>query len=182
MEAASASGVIDRFQIELIAFPDFPNSEPLLFETGTRFPRDIDRHIYTLHGKEGCCCTCIWQEWLATTDDVSFESFFNEPVHNFFLSQLHFEQFNKWPFGDRKHGAAGYVQAVSSLLGFRVEQHEAIRFINAIASDQTKGHWPCVCGSGKNIRECGASHIKEVRGRLGRENLLQLKRLIQANK
>lgn len=170
-QGPNPDGHIDEFEIVLGASPDYPAKEPLLYETGGRIPRDIDWHMYN----SGRCCTCVWEEWLETTEDTSFGAFLNGPVRDFFISQAHFEHHKEWPFGERKHGFEGLVESVSRILGFRVTRADAVQHLNTLVGGKPKGHWRCVCGSGRRIRDCNPAHISDLRDRLGHENLVRLR-------
>lgn len=169
-------GPIEEFEIELFVHAEYPTFEPIVRETGDRIPREVDRHMY----RDGCCCTCVWEEWLVMSDDVSFSSFVEGPLHNFFLSQLHFEHHNEWPFGERSHGIQGFVESISRILGFRVDQSAALMHLNTIISDNTKGHWMCICGSGKKIRDCEKEHIEIKKQELDLTNLISLRDRLRA--
>lgn len=170
-----AEGPIEEFEIAIVAEPNYPEAEAILIVTNDRFPRDIDRHIY----ENGACCTCVWEEWLATAEDTSFASFMNGPVRNFLLSQLYFEAHGDWPFGQRKHGIAGLVESVSRILGTKLDQPTAIRHLNALTGGEPKGHWECVCGSGRKIRDCDRTHLLGLRERIGHENLIRLSKRLK---
>lgn len=172
-----ADGAIEEFEVLIAADENFPNVEPILQEKAGRFPRDIDRHMFG----DSMCCTCVWAEWLETSEDTSFAAFCNGPIRDFFLSQLYFEQEGNWPFGERKHGAEGLAESASRILGFRVTPTEALGHLNALTGGTPKGHWTCVCGSGLKIRDCGFVHIKQIRERTNRENLLRLKQGLQSS-
>jgi len=171
-----ADGAIEEFDVLIAADKTYPSSEPVLQEKAGRFPREIDRHIYS----NGACCTCVWAEWLEISDDTSFAAFCSGPVRDFFLSQLYYEQEGDWPFGERKHGPEGLAESVSRILGFRVTASEALSHLITLTGGTPKGHWPCVCGSGLKIRECSFEHIEVVRERTNRENMILLRNSLRA--
>lgn len=81
------------------------------------------------------------------------------PVRNYFLGQALVEAGHPWPFGERKHGYAGLVQAYEELLG--VEGRDAIfRYLRYLQGPDIKGHWTCPCGSGDPLQRC---HLEELR-------------------
>ena len=166
-----SDGPIENFEIEILVDQNFPKIEPIVRETAGRIPREIDRHMYG----SSRCCTCVWEEWLAISDDVSFSGFVQGPLHNFFLSQLHFELHDDWPFGERSHGSAGFVESVSRILGFRVNRTEALVHLNTLTAEKIKGHRLCVCGSNKKVRDCDPDHIDKLRTSLDLVNLSKLK-------
>lgn len=117
---------------------------------------------------------------LAITSDTSFASFIEGPLRNFFLSQLYFEEHGDWPFGQRKHGIDGLIEAVGRILGTKLDRAAAIRHLNSLTGGDPKGHWECVCGSGLKIRDCNRAHLPDLRERIGRDNLRCLRRRLKA--
>jgi hypothetical protein len=47
------SGPFDFYEVRVGVGPEYPSQEPIVFETGGRIPKDIDRHIFPKHGD--CC-------------------------------------------------------------------------------------------------------------------------------
>lgn len=174
-----SDGPIARYQVCIYFFKNYPEKEPLVIETAGDIERIADRHMYS----EGACCTCVWEEWLITADDTSISAFCEGPLNNFFLSQVRFDQTGKWPFGDRKHGAAGFVQSVGAIIGFDVDQESALRYLQALSARTIKGHWLCPCGSKEKLRKCCRDKVIKLRGQV--EPVLAarlLKRLVDAIK
>lgn len=106
------AGPIASFDVEITVPPDYPRSEPEVFEIGERIPRCADRHI----NPGGSCCVTVWEHWLATAADTSFAGFLSAPLYEYFLSQYWFEQSGEWAFGERQHGAKGLQAAYADAL------------------------------------------------------------------
>lgn len=175
-------GPLDCFEIKIEVSDDYPQSEPRVFELGGRIPRDIDRHMYD--GPR--CCTCVWEEWLAISDDTSFKAFIIGPLRNFFLSQIYYERHKKWPFGERSHGIEGLLESASQILGQRVDFQQAVSLLKAISSREIKGHWLCPYGCGIKLRKCGhrqrlLEQKQMIDGKSARQLLIRLKRIAKAN-
>jgi len=81
----SPDGPLSEYQIRLELDPRFPSVEPRLFETSGRIP--VGRHLNV----DGTCCTCVWEEWLATTPAPTVSAYIDGPLKDYFLSQHHFE-------------------------------------------------------------------------------------------
>ncbi len=171
-DGASSGGRLDAFEIEMLVATSYPEVEPLVYEVGGRIPIHPDRHMYS----DGRCCTCIWEEWCATSGDTSFRAFCEGPLRNFFLSQYVFERTGEWPFGERAHGAAGYMQAAAKLLGLDENDARADRYLQAVVAQSLKGHWDCPCGSGKRLRDCHFEQLTGIRAGVDRSQALKLHR------
>jgi hypothetical protein len=158
----SEQSVIDRFQIEAELHPDFPEETPQVWEVGGRIPRIVDRHTYT----NGGSCLLVPEEWLAQPiEERNLASFFGGPVHNYFLYQCFAELGMDWPHGERPHGFKGVLEAFSELLGIE-DPIQLLNFLKLLTHEQIKGHWNCPCGSGKIIRRCHISRIRELQERI----------------
>jgi hypothetical protein len=151
----AANGAIDHFEICIIVRRNFPRSEPIVFETGKRIPKTVDRHCYA----DGACCTGVWDEWRAKHNRPTLETFLEGPVRNYFLSQIYFEIHGSWPFGERSHGIAGIWEACADLLEVKNDPKLILRYLRVLAAPWPKGHWLCPCGSLRLIREC---HLNEL--------------------
>ncbi len=159
-----ADGPVSKFEILCVFSRNFPKQEPIVLEVGGSLKRVGARHMYT----NGMCCLCVWEEWLAKASDTSFQSFCDGPLHNFFLSQVIFDQTGKWPFDERSHGAKGIAEGIANTLGLELSGVQANRYTRALAAKELKGHWMCPCGSGKKLRHCHIDHMRLLRDKVGR--------------
>ncbi|WP_415404105.1 hypothetical protein [Tateyamaria sp. SN3-11] len=78
----------DFYEVRGGVAPEHPSHEPIIFETAERIHKDIDRHIFP---KYCDCCLCVWEEWQLNSPDHHFAAFLTGPMHEYFLSQSHFE-------------------------------------------------------------------------------------------
>lgn len=174
-DGPSNDGPLAEFDIMILVPSDFPKREPVVWETAGKLPNDIDRHTYS----NSACCTCVWPEWLATNPHPTMRSFLEGPVYNFFLSQLYFETFETWPFGEREHGVDGVVQAVATVLETeRLTLDEAVGYLRVLSARHPKGHFECPCGSGKKLRACHFDYLGELRARLAPEPATKFLRIL----
>jgi SEC-C motif len=164
-------GPIARYQIRIFFSKAYPHDEPIVMETAGAIEPIADRHMYL----NGSCCTCVWEEWLATATDTSVQAFCDGPLQNFFLGQAIFDQVGDWPFGDREHGAAGVVQAAGAIIGLDVGQAGALRYLQALSAREVKGHWTCPCGSGLKLRDCCHCKIAGFREQVDRDLAVRLR-------
>ena len=156
-------GPFDSYEIKLAVTGDFPRREPVVFETGGRIPRVLERHIYPQHG---CCCLGVWEEWLVTAPEHTFDAFITGVLHDYFLSQTHFEIRGEWPFGERSHGKAGILEGFAELLDIDIDAGAIAEYLRLLSMNQVKGHHSCPCGSGKPLRRCHRSKVDELKKRI----------------
>ncbi|MGA7617105.1 MAG: SEC-C domain-containing protein [Thermoanaerobaculia bacterium] len=157
---ALAGETIDRFQIEVILPDDYPATAPVVREIGGRIPRISDRHVEA-HG--GACLFIPEEEAVYFPPGSTLLDFLQGPVRSFFVSQLYFEKFGEWPFGQWAHGAAGTLQFYASRIGID-DPRIVLAFVGYLSRREIKGHWPCPCGSGKVLRRCHREKVAELRG------------------
>ncbi len=161
--AINPAGPITSFDVKIIVPPDYPRSEPKVFEVGDRIPRCADRHI----NPDGDCCVTVWEHWLATADDQSFADFLSGPLYEYFLSQYWFERTGTWAFGERAHGARGLHDAYAEVLVIADQKvDDVVYFLRLLSQDWPKGHWLCPCGSGKILRFCHRQKVLELHERV----------------
>lgn len=107
------NGPFDSFQVKVGIARNFPWQEPIVLETGGRIPKTVDRHVFP---KDGNCCLGVWEEWILTTPEHTFEAFITGIMHDYFVSQTYFELKGEWPFGERSHGNEGILESFSYVL------------------------------------------------------------------
>lgn len=172
---ANPDGPISEFDIEIVLSPRYPDREPKVFEIGGRIARNPDRHV----NSDGDCCVTVWEHWLASTQDHSFGSFLNGPLHQFFLGQYWFEKTGKWPFGEYAHGDNGLWEAYAEVLGIPNKKKDVLYRLRLLSQDWPKGHWLCPCGSGRRLRRCHRSDLialhEKIPPHLARRMLSRLK-------
>ncbi|WP_158586647.1 hypothetical protein [Henriciella mobilis] len=142
---------LDSFPVR-IHFPgNYPNGLPIVEVLGDRVPTTPDRHI----NSDRSACLYVPEEWLAHRPDDDFSTFLSVPVRNFFLGQLYYEKHKRFPpTGERQHYGAGLIDAYADILGVSANINEIHYWLRILASDRSKGHWDCTCGSGKIVRQC----------------------------
>jgi len=159
---ADAGHELDRYSDEIVLPADYPDAVPLVWETGSKIPRNVDHHV----NESGQACLFVPDErWKVCPPGTTFLEFLDGPVRNFFLGQSIFRQTGQWPFGQRPHGARGIYQYYEELLG-TTDKCVIQEYINYLGRPALKGHWPCPCNSGKRIRDCHRDQINDLRTKI----------------
>jgi hypothetical protein len=157
-----SGGAIDYFDVSIIVPKGYPWTEPMVFETGNRVPKEADRHC----NPNGACCTGVWEEWIVKNKQPSIELFLEGPVRNYFLSQMYFENLGRWPFGERSHGVAGIREACADMLGVENDLDLLKRYLRVLSGTWPKGHLLCPCGSEQPIRNCHRDDLMRLHAKL----------------
>lgn len=145
-------GIIeDTYQIEIKAVQDYPNSFPLVFETGGRIPRNVDWHIF--EDKGNCCIASPPEEIIICNSGLTLLSFIDNQVKNYFYSQI-FRNQNGYFLKERSHGNKGWIEFFEET--FMTDNIFNIEFgLNQIVEGKRINRVSiCFCGSGKKYRKC----------------------------
>lgn len=155
--------VLERYEIE-IEWTDSSTEAPILRETGGKIPRTSDRHI----GQDGKACPLVPEEWLIRPPDArTIIDYLDGPAHDYFLWQVLVGQGMTPHWGQRSHDAAGLMEAYGEMTGLQGEK--PIRgCLEYLAKKKVKGHWTCFCGSGRRLRDCHASHVRDLQLKIPR--------------
>jgi hypothetical protein len=153
-------GPYDSFQVKVAVSAGFPLQEPVVLETGGRIPKIAERHVYP---NDGNCCLGVWEEWLLTAPDHTFETFLTGVLHDYLVSQTYFEARGEWPFGQRSHGYAGILESFAELMDVENDATVVIEHLRLLSMNELKGHHPCPCGSGRKLRQCHRNKADELK-------------------
>lgn len=146
------NGAIEEtYQIEIKAVDDYPNSFPLVFETGGRIPRNVDWHIF--EDKGNCCIASPPEEIIICNSGLTLLSFIDNQVKNYFYSQI-FRNQNGYFLKERSHGNKGWIEFFEET--FMTDNIFNIEFglLQIIQGKKIDRVSICFCGSGKKYRKC----------------------------
>lgn len=159
----SSMGICDTYDVKVQVSRDFPQTAPLVYETGERIPKTADRHVFPMSGN---CCLGVWEEWLLTTSEPSFCEFLSGPLKDYFVSQSWFEIKGEWPYGERSHGTNGIVESFAEILGVEERLEIVVAHLKILALPVAKGHLKCPCGSNKRLRYCHRDEVNSLREKI----------------
>ena len=171
----SAEVMIDRYAIEL-AFPyDYPDSDPVVRETGGVLPKTLERHF----NFDGSACLFLPDaRWRRCPPNCPIDRFIEGPVRAFFLWQAHLSLTGQQPpSGDWKHGRAGILQFYEEELGTS-DIGVIGGSLRRLASDHLSENDSCYCRSGKTLRDCHFQQVQKYRERIPRRMVKNSLRMI----
>lgn len=160
-------GIEDFYQIEIKAVPDYPNSFPLVFETGGRIPRNVDWHIF--EGTGNCCIASPPELIIICNSGLTLLSFIDNQVKNYFYSQI-FRNQNGYFLKERSHDSKGWIEFFEET--FMTDNIFNIEFglSQIIEGKKIDRVSMCFCGSGKKYRKCHKKSY-DILSKLSRENI-----------
>lgn len=147
-----------------IIFPDeYPEHEPMAYETGDMFPHIADRHFYP----DGGCC--LWlpveSEW-RPREETTLHNFLDQ-VSTFFERQLIYDASpeKRWAWGERGHGIKGFIEFIQEALGG--DASLVNNFAGLLSGrEEINPASDCPCDSGKRFKYCHAKRIAKLIERL----------------
>jgi hypothetical protein len=149
----------DNYQISIELPNSYPVSLSVVFETGGRVPRVIDRHVFA----DGSLCLGVpLALWIVLRGDFRIEAILDGPLRSWLIGNSLVEEGEPWPHGDRPHGAAGILEHLGELIGSS-DPFVAGHFLLDFLLGNVRGHWSCPCGSGTIIRKCHRQAVDVLR-------------------
>ncbi len=163
-------GSLADYHIEIELDSRFPDYQPVVRELGDMIPRRSEFHI----NHDGSCCLEVWEVWLAKNKDKSVQAFFDGPLRNFFLSQLHMREKKTFPFGEYPHGNPGILNGYADVLGCEPDKKVILCNLRVFLHQPPRGHWQCPCGSGQKIRNCCRDRLSKLSDRISQKLARQM--------
>ncbi len=132
-----------------------PYSEyfPVVFETGERIPKKVDRHVYS---DTGSCCftTNAMAQILLKTSITSLMDFMKEIVIPYFMNNSYYEIHDRYFDVEYSHGPVGVVEGYRDIFQIADEFRIAKVMFDYLNGGKLKVHQNCYCGSGKSLLRC----------------------------
>lgn len=152
---ASSYTLYKTYHIE-VHIPFESDKLPYVFDIGNAIDSNYN-HQY----KDGPLCLEIdFAIRIRFVDGLNLVSWMQEFVEPYFFSYEYYQRFGCFPFGERSHGIEGILQSLGDVFQ-ETDNIKVCKILMFIYSDRYRGHLPCPCGSGKNIRIAVESNIKQ---------------------
>lgn len=152
---ASSYTLYKIYHIE-VHIPFESDKLPYVFDIGNAIDSNYN-HQY----KDGpLCLETDFAIRIRFVDGLNLVSWMQEFVEPYFFSYEYYQRFGCFPFGERSHGIEGVLQSFGDVFQ-ETDNIKVCKILMFIYSDRYRGHLPCPCGSGKNIRITVESNIKQ---------------------
>ena len=152
---ASSYILYKTYHIE-VHIPFESDKLPYVFDIGNAIDSNYN-HQY----KDGpLCLETDFAIRIRFVDGLNLVSWMQEFVEPYFFSYEYYQRFGCFPFGERSHGIEGILQSFGDVFQ-ETDNIKVCKILMFIYSDRYRGHLPCPCGSGKNIRIAVESNIKQ---------------------
>jgi len=141
--------ITDAFDIEIQIPPRYPDTLPVVKETGYRIPREF----HTNPEDNTLCLAAPLAAKLQFALDRTLLGFIEHLVIPFLFNYVHLQKNGVLPFGERSHGAKGILEFYSEF--FQCPDLGVIlKLLKILGTHEYLGFEKCPCKSGKNLRNC----------------------------
>jgi hypothetical protein len=140
--------IADEFSILIMLPDDYPDSPPLVQETGGRIPANF--HQY---GDRTLCLGAPVEVVRRFKADPRLVAFVEKLVVEYLYGYAHLEKHGTLPFGELSHGCQGireYYQEAFCTDNVQI----ALTLLKVLADGTYRGHHACPCNSRKILRKC----------------------------
>lgn len=155
--------LLDTYKVEIHPSND-PYKFPIVFETGSKIPIDIDWHIYVDNGR--CCIKIPPEEELICKRGITFCDFIKDELIPYFFNQT-FRRENGYYINERSHGIKGLIEFYGDILKTNDLKNIILIIGNILFRGEPERTSQCFCGKKEKYRRCH---------RESRRQLLSLKR------
>lgn len=148
----------DQYNIKIIIPADYPDSLPLVIETGQRIPPSFHKNP-TEYG-DSLCLEVGTKLKLDFSENPTILFFVNKFVIDYLFSYSYLKKTGHLPYGERPHGVLGIIDFYKEILGIS-DIRTILDFLKVLASGSFREH-QCICKSGKRTRNCHGKIIKKL--------------------
>jgi len=150
---------IEWYQISIHVPETFPNDLPIVKEIEGKIPKIPNRHF---NPDKSACLFLPDEKWKHICEDSTIVYFLENIVNKFFVCQKYFELTGKWLYGERSHGDKGKKEFYMEELGI-IDKNLVPKALEYLKQKTIKGHWKCLCGSNKKLRQCHFKNYIEAK-------------------
>jgi hypothetical protein len=149
--------ISDVFDVEMFIPHEFPDAHPVVWEAGCRISRD-----FTHVNIDGSFCLAVPLDINEVlSDDPSLLGFVDKLLVPYLYSYCHWEKFKEMPFGERSHGAKGYLEYYLDLFNTK-NMNSVLRGVIDLLVYGYRPHEKCACGSGRKALRCHPTESRKI--------------------
>ena len=146
----------DTFSVMIVLPKDYPQSPPVVQETGGRIPADFHQN------PDRTLCVGIPIEVRQRfKKEPTLLAFMERLLVPYLYSYSYYEKYGKLPFGEFAHGGKGIREYYQEL--FKTDDIcIMLELLKIMANGSYRGHHLCPCNSGKILRKCHGPLMLEL--------------------
>lgn len=159
--------ISDIFEVEMFISHQYPNEHPVVWETNRRISKDFG-HI----NSDGTLCIALPLDInKVLTNNPSLIGFIDNLLVPYLYSYCYWEKYKKMPFGERGHGAQGYLEYYLELFNTK-DVYEVLSGIIGLLKNGYKPHEKCPCGSQKKTLRCHFIEAKRIANLINKKQII----------
>ncbi len=149
--------VQDEYEVAIIIPEDYPDTPPVVKETGGRIPK----HFH-LNPDGTLCLGTPLEVKRKFGEEHSLLGFVENLLIPFLYSHSFKQEYGEMPFGELSHGIEGILESYEEVFGVN-DDFAVLGFLRILADDNYRGHMPCPCGSDAKLRNCHGRLLVELK-------------------
>jgi len=144
------------FSVMIVLPKDYPQSPPVVQETGGRIPADFHQNP-----DRTLCLGIPIEVRQRFKKEPTLLAFVERLLVPYLYSYSYYEKYGKLPFGEFAHGGKGIREYYQEL--FKTDDiFIVLELLKIMANGSYRGHHLCPCNSGKILRKCHGSIILKL--------------------
>lgn len=158
-----------QFIVDILVPREFPLALPIVKELSNRIDKTYP-HQYV----DGYLCLASDLDLkMHFSQDKGISPFVDKYVIPYFYTYRFFEEYGVYPYGERSHGTMGDLEYLKDLLNV-TDWEQVFDIMVFIIKYTYRGHAMCPCGSGKRIRDCHGTILRQIMDAGLREDCIQI--------
>ena len=150
----------DAYQVELTIPTDYPDSAPMVRETGNTVPADFHRFLET----GNLCLGAPVEVRRVFAQDPTLRGFINRLVLPYLFSYTYYREHGKLPHGQLSHGLLGLLEYYKEF--FWADAITVMKLLKLLADASAPPLMPCPCDSGRKLQDCHGPKVDELKPHL----------------
>jgi hypothetical protein len=172
-------GYWDTYDVTILLFNDYPESLPILIETGKKIQRHVDWHI----SKEGICCLSTPAKmYHDLAGNITLLRWLNMFAHPYLANHVYKIKTGGYAGSEFSHGNKGIVEGWKLILGTSDSKQLLWHLEHLVWIKQSALNRPCFCGSGKKYKRCFLLNIEEHRSGIPYHQIMEDVKSLKQNR
>lgn len=144
-------GYWDSYEVSIVMDTDYPNSLPILVETGNKIERHIDWHM--IPGGV-CCLSTPAKMFYELGGDITLVKWLNEFAHPFLANHVYKVKTGQYANEEFSHGNKGILEGWRKIIPLIDSSQILLYLQQMVGKSKLSLNQLCFCGSGKKYKRC----------------------------
>lgn len=141
-------------KIKIVIPKRYPLEIPVLFVN------DIPKNMEHVYNDKSVCLATNGEIIDFLSNRRTFKEFINKFINPFIFTMDWYQEYNTYPFGERRHGSEGALSYYLEEWKLSFEQYK--KMIRIILKNKYNKNSLCFCDSGKKIKDCHGKKVLSI--------------------